>query len=757
MPVSHIGLTVSHLPTATSFFLAALQPLGYRYIGKSGDQVGLGIENADFFLCQETPDVKAGAAHIAFTAPSSTAVRNFYTAALNAGARPNGAPAARCADKSQFNAAVLDFDGNSIEVVYREGPDMKDDGTVVTHSRVIKWQRSSLGNHRDDRSAVSSRAAPEVPANAESVASKATNGNGNININITQPAAQQPAKSGESGTKTLIGTLLGAAAGAAVAYAMVNSERDSAKKESEFNAYMVAKDTVKAAVGHLAQASSQPQLPQPADPQPATQTAPPPQSVHRNIDAQSYYSSSPSQPPSNYAPRQIEAAPSSYYQPPTYTSVPPTQVAEPRAIEYVPAYSVAPSQAQSQASQARSRVPAYRSQTSPELLTMEKARSVASTLKPETVVSNARSSRSAAQSTAPSDSESSYSKSKSRNRAHSVAPSDAESGVTKSRSRSHAPPSVAASDAETVLEKGKSRNLQCYAQSVAPSTLISSFVPDQVERRSSAGSIQSYHSTQSKTKSTASHSSKHSSHPKHGSSRHRDGEEKSSPPPPESKAPSKVGKAASMISSFLGRDKSKAGEDYDFIDDLDIEELTEDDDDLSTVVPSDSISQIGGPPRRRKHRRRSEKEAEGSVLGHKSRKDSDSIISKQSSSSKHSKRPHHSHRSNSHHSEDAADDEDSSRARRSSRPSTVSEASDASTVRPVKAEGSGSSKAGTRKDSVTQGQYDGLWDQVQYGTGDVAVRGITPSMVSAANKNKTRTMIGFNHAQKQRVFEGASS
>lgn len=55
MPVAHIGLTVTHLPTSTSFFLSALQPLGYRYIGESGHQIGLGIHNADFFLCQETP------------------------------------------------------------------------------------------------------------------------------------------------------------------------------------------------------------------------------------------------------------------------------------------------------------------------------------------------------------------------------------------------------------------------------------------------------------------------------------------------------------------------------------------------------------------------------------------------------------------------------------------------------------------------------------------------------------------------------
>ena len=53
--MSHIGLTVSHLPTSCSFFLSALQPLGYRYVGQRGNQIGLGVEGgdgADFFLCQ---------------------------------------------------------------------------------------------------------------------------------------------------------------------------------------------------------------------------------------------------------------------------------------------------------------------------------------------------------------------------------------------------------------------------------------------------------------------------------------------------------------------------------------------------------------------------------------------------------------------------------------------------------------------------------------------------------------------------------
>ena len=59
MPVSHVGLVVSHLPTSCSFFLSALQPLGYRYVGQQGNQILLGVGDddnddnvTDFSLCQ---------------------------------------------------------------------------------------------------------------------------------------------------------------------------------------------------------------------------------------------------------------------------------------------------------------------------------------------------------------------------------------------------------------------------------------------------------------------------------------------------------------------------------------------------------------------------------------------------------------------------------------------------------------------------------------------------------------------------------
>jgi hypothetical protein len=57
MPVSHIALTVSHLPSACSFYLSALQPLDYHFVGQWGDSVGLGIHGeADLFLTQESAE-----------------------------------------------------------------------------------------------------------------------------------------------------------------------------------------------------------------------------------------------------------------------------------------------------------------------------------------------------------------------------------------------------------------------------------------------------------------------------------------------------------------------------------------------------------------------------------------------------------------------------------------------------------------------------------------------------------------------------
>jgi len=56
--------------------------------------------------------------HIAFKGKSQGQVREFYEAALKAGAKDNGKPGERDYVKGYYAAYVLDPDGNNVECVY---------------------------------------------------------------------------------------------------------------------------------------------------------------------------------------------------------------------------------------------------------------------------------------------------------------------------------------------------------------------------------------------------------------------------------------------------------------------------------------------------------------------------------------------------------------------------------------------------------------------------------------------------------------
>ncbi|KAL8854026.1 MAG: hypothetical protein Q9221_001149 [Calogaya cf. arnoldii] len=219
MPVSHIGLTVSHLPTSCSFFLAALAPLGYRYCGQSGNQIGFGIDDAEFFISQETESIKASSAHIAFLAPSRNVVEDFFIAALKAGGRIHGEPTERDPATEYYSAAVLDFDDNSIEVMHRHdkvaSTSRSNDGLEA--DRVLSWEKKVAASTVSQHSQCA-RASPGV-----------------IVTNISKPTIMlsdqtTPVKAGsDQSSKNLLGTLLGAAAGAAVAYAMTKGDEGGSK------------------------------------------------------------------------------------------------------------------------------------------------------------------------------------------------------------------------------------------------------------------------------------------------------------------------------------------------------------------------------------------------------------------------------------------------------------------------------------------------------------------------------------------------
>lgn len=176
MPTS-ITLTVKSLAQSTSFFLSTLQSLDYVYRGRIENTIGFGLQDSppDFWISQEIPGVPAGAAHVAFPATSQRNVQDFFIAALKAGGKCHGEPRLRDPATGYFSAAVIDFDGNSIEAVYR--PDLLDEGYGSRPSSVSSVSSvSSKGQKAPtmvSRTSTAKQAPTEIRSVAPSHASKA--------------------------------------------------------------------------------------------------------------------------------------------------------------------------------------------------------------------------------------------------------------------------------------------------------------------------------------------------------------------------------------------------------------------------------------------------------------------------------------------------------------------------------------------------------------------------------------------------------
>lgn len=126
--IDHVFLTVSDIKRSTSFYEAALAPLGiderFDYDGKNGppghpDLKGFGA-NGRLYLWLREGESDSRAAHLGFVAGSRKQVDAAYAAAIAAGAKDNGAPGPRLHyDPRYYAANVLDPDGYSIEFVYK--------------------------------------------------------------------------------------------------------------------------------------------------------------------------------------------------------------------------------------------------------------------------------------------------------------------------------------------------------------------------------------------------------------------------------------------------------------------------------------------------------------------------------------------------------------------------------------------------------------------------------------------------------------
>lgn len=137
------------------------------------------------------------------------------------------------------SAAVIDFDGNSIEAVYRPGKSvvaseaggptiaLLENRSVVSKASTAKASSAVL--EAKSRAISKAPTAIEKAAPAPTVISQKSAGSA---LAYGPPPAQK-VDDGSKAAKTIIGTLIGAAAGAAVAYAMVKGDSQSTTSESK--------------------------------------------------------------------------------------------------------------------------------------------------------------------------------------------------------------------------------------------------------------------------------------------------------------------------------------------------------------------------------------------------------------------------------------------------------------------------------------------------------------------------------------------
>lgn len=116
----HVVFGVSDYARSKTFFLKALEPIGMAVVSEGP----LGIElSADgkSSLCIFQTEEKPAHLHLAFVAENRQQVEAFHRAALEAGAKDNGAPGLRPNYSGKYYAAfVIGPDGHNVEVVCHE-------------------------------------------------------------------------------------------------------------------------------------------------------------------------------------------------------------------------------------------------------------------------------------------------------------------------------------------------------------------------------------------------------------------------------------------------------------------------------------------------------------------------------------------------------------------------------------------------------------------------------------------------------------
>ena len=116
----HVKFGVSDFAASKAFYLQALAPLGVT-LGAEGEPsygIELVVKGQLASLCLFQTVEKPAHLHLAFMAQTRQQVDAFYRAALEAGAKDNGAPGLRPKYHANYYAAfVIGPDGHNIEAV----------------------------------------------------------------------------------------------------------------------------------------------------------------------------------------------------------------------------------------------------------------------------------------------------------------------------------------------------------------------------------------------------------------------------------------------------------------------------------------------------------------------------------------------------------------------------------------------------------------------------------------------------------------
>jgi catechol 2,3-dioxygenase-like lactoylglutathione lyase family enzyme len=117
--LDHVGMQCADMAASAAFYDAVLLPLGGKRVMDFGVAIGYGIPpHPDFWISAQQTGDGFRESHIALTAPSRAAVREFFAAAVGNGAEVLHEPRLWPEyHENYYGAFVRDPDGNNVEAV----------------------------------------------------------------------------------------------------------------------------------------------------------------------------------------------------------------------------------------------------------------------------------------------------------------------------------------------------------------------------------------------------------------------------------------------------------------------------------------------------------------------------------------------------------------------------------------------------------------------------------------------------------------